>query len=152
MFNYLRRIFRWKYDTNFVSLNIKDSQEIDHMQFNELLISFVVLYLMLSAVALVPPAITKTRYWVTWWDYVYPLLTMPFWFALWKLHIGDDISATNFAFEVFFLLILSVATPWIRYYLAYSKTKMVAYLSNALTFLPITITLIMRLSVPYLPT
>lgn len=122
------------------------------MEINELLISFIVLYMMLSAVALVPPAITKTRYWVTWWDYVYPLLTMPFWMALWQLHIGDDISTTNFAFEVFFLLILSVATPWIRYYLAYSQTKIVAYLSNSLTFLPIVTTLIMRLSVPHLPT
>jgi hypothetical protein len=145
-------IFHWKYESDFVSLNTKDTQELNDMEINELLISFVVLYLMLSAVALVPPAITKTRYWITWWDYVYPLLTMPFWFALWKLHIGDDVSTTNFAFEVFFLLILSVATPWIRYYLAYSQKKMVVYLSNALTFLPIITTLIMRLSVPHLPT
>jgi hypothetical protein len=121
------------------------------MQINELLISFVVLYLMLSVVALVPPAITKTRYWVSWWDYVYPLLTMPFWMALWQLHIGDEISATNFAFEVFFLLILSVATPWTRYYLAYSRAKIVSYLSNALTFLPLVTTLVVRLCVPQLP-
>ncbi|MGD9008000.1 MAG: hypothetical protein PVG41_08770 [Desulfobacteraceae bacterium] len=121
------------------------------MQINELLISFVVLYLMLSGVALIPPAITKTRYWVTWWDYVYPLLTMPFWMALWQLHIGDEISATNFAFEVFFLLILSVATPWTRYYLAYSQAKTVHYLSNSLTFLPLATTLIVRLIVPHLP-
>jgi hypothetical protein len=144
-------IFCWKYSPIFVNLNIKNKQELDPMQINELLISFVVLYLMLSGVALVPPAITKTRYWVTWWDYVYPLLTMPFWIALWKLHIGDEISATNFAFEVFFLLILSVATPWIRYYLAYSDAKIVGYLSNSLTFLPIVTTLIVRLSVPHLP-
>jgi hypothetical protein len=121
------------------------------MQINELLISFVVLYLMLSVVALVPPAITKTRYWVSWWDYVYPLLTMPFWMALWQLHIGDDISATNFAFEVFFLLILSVAVPWTRYYLAYSQATTVRYLSNSLTFLPLITTLVVRLSVPHLP-
>ena len=146
-----KRIFCWKYSPSFVNLNIKDEQELDPMQINELLISFVVLYMMLSGVALVPPAITKTRYWVTWWDYVYPLLTMPFWLALWKLHIGGEISATNFAFEVFFLLILSVAIPWIRYYLAYSKAKIVGYLSNSLTLLPIVTTLIVRLSVPHLP-
>ena len=121
------------------------------MQINELLISFVVLYLMLSVVALVPPAITKKRYWVSWWDYVYPLLTMPFWIALWRLHIGGDISATNFAFEVFFLLILSVAIPWTRYYLAYAQAKSVRYLSNALTFLPLATTIIVRLNVPHLP-
>jgi hypothetical protein len=121
------------------------------MNINELIISFIVLYMMLSAVALVPPSITKTRYWVTWWDYVYPLLTMPLWFALWKLHVGDAVSTTNFAFEGFFLLILSVAIPWIRYYLAYSQVKIVAYLSNALTFLPIITTVVTRLSVPNLP-
>jgi hypothetical protein len=129
----------------------KDEQESDPMQINELLISFIVLYLMLSVVALVPPAITKTRYWVTWWDWVYPLLTMPFWMGLWQLHIGDEISATNFAFEVFFLLILSVATPWTRYYLAYAQAKAVRYLSNSLTFLPLATTLIVRLTVPHLP-
>ena len=121
------------------------------MQTNELLISFIVLYLMLSVVALVPPAITKTRYWVTWWDYVYPLLTLPFWMVLRQLHIGDEISATNFAFEVFFLLILSVAIPWTRYYLAYTRVKIVNYLSNALTFLPLVAALFVRLSVPHLP-
>jgi hypothetical protein len=121
------------------------------MQFNELVISFIVLYLMLSSVALVPPAITKTRYWVTWWDYVYPLLTMLFWFILMWLHVGDEISPTNFAFEVFFLLILSVATPWIRYYLAYAKAKTVAYFSNSLTFLPLITTFIIRLIIPHLP-
>ncbi len=122
------------------------------MEINELLISFIVLYMMLSVVALVPPVITKTRYKITWWDYVYPLLTMPLWLALWKLHIGDDVSTTNFAFEVFFLLILSVATPWIRYYLAYSQAKIIGYLSIALTFLPIVTTFIMRLTIPLLPT
>lgn len=122
------------------------------MEINELLISFIVLYMMLSAVALIPPFITKTRYWVTWWDYVYPLLTMPIWFGLWKLHIGGEISTTNFAFEVFFLLILSVAIPWIRYYLAFSQAKMVACLSYALTLLPIAATFILRLTVPNLPT
>ena len=121
------------------------------MEINELLISFIVLYMMLSAVALVPPIITKTRYWVTYWDYVYPLLTMPFWLALWKLHIGGDVTTTNFAFEVFFLLILSVATPWVRYYLAYSNAKIVAYLSNAITFLPLITTFVMRLTMPQLP-
>ncbi len=122
------------------------------MDINELLISFIVLYMMLSAVAMVPPIIAKSRYRVTWWDYVYPLLTMPFWLVLWKLHVGGDVSTTNFAFEVFFLLILSVATPWTRYYLAYSQSKMVACISNALTFLPLVATVITRLSVPLLPT
>ncbi len=121
------------------------------MEINELLISFVVLYMMLSAVAMIPPIIAKARYRRTWWDYVFPLLGMPLWFVLIGFHIGDDISTTNFAFEVFFILILSVATPWIRYYLAYSQAKIVAHLSYALTFLPIITTFILRLTVPRLP-
>ncbi len=154
IFNHQRRIFRWKYYPSFVSLDvdIKGAQEFDDMEINELLVSFIVLYMMLSAVALIPPTITKTRYWVTWWDYVFPLLGMPLWFILRGFHIGDDISTTNFAFEVFFILILSVATPWMRYYLAYCKAKIVAYLSFSLTFLPILTTFLLRMTVPLLPT
>ena len=121
------------------------------MEINELLVSFIVLYLMLSAVALVPPVITKTRYRITWWDYVFPLLGMPLWLILRGIHVGDDISTTNFAFEVFFILVLSVAVPWIRYYLGYCQAKIVAYLSYALTFLPIIMVFILRLTVPRLP-
>jgi hypothetical protein len=122
------------------------------MEINELLISFGVLYMMLSAVALVPPVISKKGYRVTWWDYVFPLLGMPLWFVLRGFQVGDDISTTNFAFEVFFILILSVSVPWMRYYLAYCQAKMIAYLSFSLTLLPIVMTFFLRLTVPLLPT
>lgn len=121
------------------------------MAINELIISFVVLYMMLSAVAMVPPVITKSRYWVSWWDYVYPFLSMPLWFLLWWLDVGEGVSTTNFAFEVFCILILSVAVPWFRYYLAYASSKAAAVISFCLTFLPIIVTIFFRFCIPELP-
>ncbi len=122
---------------------------------NELTISFIVLYMMLTGVSLVPPVITKTRYWVTWWDYVYPFVGMPLWFLLWFLlswlKVGPGVSTTNFAFEVFCILILSVATPWMRYYLAYSKSRTTAVISFCLTFVPIIVTVFFRFCMPLLP-
>ena len=121
------------------------------MAINELVISFVVLYMMLSAVAMIPPAISKNRYRVTWWDYVYPFIGMPLWFLLWWLDVGDGVSTTNFAFEVFCILILSVAVPWSRYYLAYAASKAAAVISFSLTFLPIIVTFFFRFCIPKLP-
>ena len=116
------------------------------MAINELVISFIVLYMMLSAVAMIPPVISKNRFRVTWWDYVYPL-----WFLLWWLDVGDGVSTTNFAFEVFCILILSVAVPWSRYYLAYAASKAAAVISFSLTFLPIIVTFFFRFCIPKLP-
>ena len=121
------------------------------MAINELTISFIVLYLMLTAVSMVPPVITKTRYWVTWWDYVYPFVGMPLWFFLWWLKVGEDVSTTNFAFEVFCILILSVTAPWLRYYLAYAKSRAIAVISFCLTFVPIVVTVFFRFCMPLFP-
>ena len=121
------------------------------MAINELTISFIVLYLMLTVVSMVPPVITKTRYWVTWWDYVYPFAGMPLWFFLWWLKVGEGVSTTNFAFEVFCILILSVAVPWMRYYLAYAKSRATAVISFCLTFVPIIVTVFFRFCMPLLP-
>ena len=121
------------------------------MAINELTISFIVLYLMLTVVSMVPPVITKTRYWVTWWDYVYPFAGMPLWFLLWWLKVGEGVSTTNFAFEVFCILILSVAAPWMRYYLAYAKSRATAVISFCLTFVPIIVTVFFRFCMPLLP-
>lgn len=121
------------------------------MAINELTISFIVLYMMLTVVSMVPPVITKARYWVTWWDYVYPFIGMPLWFLLWWLKVGEGVSTTNFAFEVFCILILSVAMPWMRYYLAYAKSRAAAVLSFCLTFVPIIVTFFFRFCMPLLP-
>ncbi|MEN8189087.1 MAG: hypothetical protein ABFS19_04520 [Thermodesulfobacteriota bacterium] len=121
------------------------------MAINELTIAFIVLYMMLTVVALVPPAITKTRYWVSWWDFVYPLIGMPLWLFLWWLGVGEGVSTTNFAFEVFCILILSVAMPWMRYYLAYAKSKTAAAISFSITFVPILVTAFFRFFMPELP-
>lgn len=121
------------------------------MALNELIVSFVVLYMMLSAVALIPPIIGKSRYNVTVWDYIFPLVGMPLWFVLRQLGVGDNISITNFAFEVFLIMILSTATPWMRYYLAYCQSKTVAFISFSLTFVPVLVTFVLRLTVPLLP-
>jgi hypothetical protein len=122
---------------------------------NELTISFIVLYMMLSGVSMVPPVITKTRYWVTWWDYVYPFVGMPLWFFLWFLlswlKVGPGVSTTNFAFEVFCILILSVTAPWMRYYLAFAKSKASRVISLSLTFVPIIVTVLFRFYMPLLP-
>ncbi len=121
------------------------------MAINELTISFIVLYMMLTVVAMVPPVITKTRYWVSWWDFVYPFVGMPLWFLLWWLKVGEGVSTTNFAFEVFCILILSVAMPWMRYYLAYAESKVAAIISVIITFIPIAVTLFFRFNMPLLP-
>ncbi len=117
----------------------------------EIIVSSIVLFMLLSSVAIIPPIIGKKRYWITWWDYVFPFLGMPLWLILLAVGVGDDISTTNFVFEMFFIMILSVMVPWFRYYLAYSKARFIPALSFLITFLPILVTIALRFFVPLLP-
>jgi len=117
----------------------------------EIIVSFIVLLMLLSSVAIIPPIIGKKRYWITWWDYVFPFLGVPLWFILRAFHVGNEISKTNFALEMFLIMICSATAPWLRYYLAYSKAGFIPKMSFLLTFMPVAFTICLRLIIPLLP-
>lgn len=123
---------------------------IDMARF-ELIVSFAVFCLILIGVSLIPPIIGRKRYRVTWWDFVFPFLGAPLWFILTAIGVGNEVSSTNFAFEIFLIMLSSAMVPWIRYYLAYSRAWYVPFISFYITFLPVTFTVCLRMFLPLLP-
>ncbi len=113
------------------------------------IILLVLLSIAMSAVT--PLILSRQRYRVTWWDYVFPFLGILFWFILRACDVGDDVSMINFIIEMTLILLVSAITPWLRFALRYAKTRLVSTFSFFLTFLPIGVAICLRLTLPLLP-
>lgn len=85
------------------------------------------------------------------WNYVYPVVTVPLWIVLCGAGFGDDVSLTNFVYEVFALFIVSISIPWIRLLLSLFDNKVISVISFMLTIVPVFITFGMRALIPCLP-
>jgi len=108
-------------------------------------------FLLLAGVAVFPMAALRKRQQTTWWDYAYPFTGIVAWFPLGMSNVGSAISMSNFVVEVFWIAVVSVAVPWVRWILSRFEKEQFKGLSLLLTFLPIIVAAFIRLTIPTLP-
>jgi hypothetical protein len=95
--------------------------------------------------------ISKKSTKITWWDYAFPYLGVPFWYILRECGVGGEISSSNFMVEMFAILLCSVSAPWIRLALTFIKGRAVGLISILLTVSPLAVAALMRWVTPVLP-
>lgn len=90
---------------------------------------------------------------ITWWDYAFPYLGVPFWYILRECGVGGEVSSSNFMVEMFAILLCSVSAPWIRFTLTFVKdrSRFVGLMSTLLTVSPLAVAAFVRLVTPVLP-
>lgn len=88
---------------------------------------------------------------ITWWDYTFPYLGVPFWYILRECGVGGEVSSSNFLVEMFAILLCSVSAPWIRFSLTFIKGRVVGLISILLTVSPLAVAALVRLVTPVLP-
>ena len=88
---------------------------------------------------------------ITWWDYAFPYLGVPFWFVLRKCGIGGEVSSSNFMVEMFVILLCSISAPWFRFALTFVRSRVAGLISILLTVLPLAVAAFVRLVMPVLP-
>ena len=86
-----------------------------------------------------------------WWDYLFPFLGVPVWLILHALNVGEGVSGANFVVEMFWIFLASLSVPWIRVLLRYKENQFTYITSIFLTFIPIILTIYLRLTMPILP-
>jgi hypothetical protein len=88
------------------------------------------------------------------WDYIYPVSGFVVWLVLGLMEVGSLISMTNFVVELFLIGCASALIPWIRLGLArrlHAQDAPGQRWLMVLTFVPILLALILRLSLGTLP-
>ena len=108
-------------------------------------------FLIIAAVAVLPMVKLQKGRRTTWWDYAYPFAGVATWFSLAMANVGSTVSLSNFVVEVFWIAVISVAVPWIRWLLSRFLNEKVKLWSFVLTFLPIIAALAIRLTMPTIP-
>lgn len=111
----------------------------------------VFIFSIVVATVVTPLILSRGRLMFTWWDYVFPFIGIPLWFILRAFHMGKEVSESNFIIEIFIVLIASIATPWLRFFLTFIKARVFSYISVLLTMVPVLVTVLLRLVMPFLP-
>ena len=107
--------------------------------------------LLIAGISLYPMRALRKRQHTTWWDNVYPFTGIVAWFSLGLANIGSTASLSNFVIEVFWVAVLSVVIPWVRWLLPRAERKSMVALSFLLTSLPIIAAVVIRITMPTLP-
>lgn len=95
---------------------------------------------------------SKKKMKITWWDYAFPYLGVPFWFILRECGVGDEATSSNFMVEMFAILLCSVSAPWLRFALTFVKGgRVVGLISILLTVSPLAVAVLVRMVTPVLP-
>ena len=116
------------------------------------MIAFSLIWFLLIAVVAVPPTVMlrKIRR-TTWWDYAYPFTGVAAWFPLGMSNVGSTVSLSNFVVELFWIAVVSVAVPWTCWILSRFQREQLKTWSFVLTFFPIVVAVVLRLTMPTLP-
>ena len=88
---------------------------------------------------------------ITWWDYSFPYLGVPFWYLLRGCGVGGRVSSSNFMVEMFAILLCSISAPWLRFALTFVKSRIVSLVSILLTVSPLAVAAFVRWVTPVLP-
>jgi hypothetical protein len=93
----------------------------------------------------------KKKMKITWWDYAFPYLGVPFWFVLREWGVGGEASSSNFMVEMFAILLCSISAPWFRFALTFIRGRVAGLISILLTISPMVVAALVRLVTPVLP-
>jgi hypothetical protein len=107
--------------------------------------------LLIAAAAVAPTILLRKLQNTNWWDYAYPLTGVIAWFSLAMARIGSTVTLSNFVIEVFSVAAVSMIILWVRWFLARLQNGKLDVVLYLMTFLPITLALVIRLSMPSLP-
>ena len=114
------------------------------------MIAFLALLILLIAGFAAFPTMTLRKHQrITWWDYVYPFAGVVAWLCL--SGVGSTVSLSNMVVEIFWIAVLSIVIPWVRWGLSKIEIKRVKALSFFLTLMPILAATVIRLTMPTLP-
>jgi hypothetical protein len=94
---------------------------------------------------------SKKKIKITWWDYAFPYLGVPFWYILRECGVGDEATSSNFMVEMFAILLCSASAPWLRFTLTFIKGRVAGMISILLTVSPLAVAAFVRLVTPVLP-
>lgn len=94
---------------------------------------------------------SKKQMKITWWDYAFPYLGVPFWYILREFGVGGEASSSNFMVEMFAILLCSVSAPWLRFSLTFARGRVVGWISMLLTLSPLAVAAFVRVVTPVLP-
>lgn len=110
---------------------------------------FALLILLIAGFAAFPSMALRKHQRITLWDYLYPFTGLVAWLCL--SGVGSGASLSNLVVEIFWIAVLSVVIPWVRWGLSKIETKRVKALSFFLTLMPILAAAVIRLTMPTLP-
>jgi hypothetical protein len=86
------------------------------------------------------------------WDYGVPIYGVIIWFLMEYLRIGRDLaSLSNFVVEIFWILVASIISIWLRVIFPGKENKTSRISSTVSVLIPIVIAIILRLTMPWLP-
>jgi hypothetical protein len=111
----------------------------------------IICFLLIAVGAAFPMNAMRKRQHMSWWDYICPFTGVVVWFPLSMLDVGSAVSLSNFVVEVFCIVLVSAALPWIRWVSSHFEKDGFKKVSFILTFLPIIVAVIIRLTMPTLP-
>jgi hypothetical protein len=99
------------------------------------------------------PAINKTKKHksLSLWDYAYPSLGIPLWFALTIFKVSQTATLSNFVVENFWITLVSIGAPWIVLLIYKLRNRSMLVMANLLTLLPMVFTVAIRLLINSLP-
>ncbi len=113
--------------------------------------NIILILLIISVSTIIPAILSKNRSRITWWDYVYPASGVLLWFILQMGDLGGEISKFNIIIELFIILLISVTIPWLRFAFTFINNRLLHLLSFSITFAPVIVALLIRLTMPLLP-
>jgi threonine/homoserine efflux transporter RhtA len=108
-------------------------------------------FLLIAAMAVLPMVKLQKGQATTWWDYTYPFTGVAVWFPLGMFNVGSIVSLSNFVIEVFWVAVVSVVVPWVRWLWSRFLGDKNKTWSFVLTLLPIVAAIAIRLMMPTLP-
>lgn len=105
----------------------------------------------MGALAVYPVGALRKIWQTAWWDYGYLVTGLVTWVAVSGL--GATASLANLVVELFWVVLVSVMVPWVRWLVARKRVgedSRVRWLLGALTVLPMVVAVLLRLSMPTL--
>lgn len=93
----------------------------------------------------------KRRKALIWWDYFFPYTGIIAWFFLLMFNVGKTASLSNFVIENFWITMVSIIIPWMVFGVSFIPKVTASIFARILTFLPMTFSIIIRLTIDTIP-
>lgn len=89
----------------------------------------------------------KRRRALIWWDYFFPYTGIIVWFFLVMFNVGKTATLSNFVIENFWITMISIIIPWMLFGISFIPKATAPIFPRIVTFLPMTFSIIIRLTI-----